>query len=347
MLRAPPAERFPRCPASWYLFGPARALRHGPVSRTVLGRHLVAFRTAAGRVAVLDGRCAHLGTDLGAGCVVDETLRCPFHQWRYDADGCCVHIPASADIPPFARLRRYPAAERHGFVFFFNGPRPLFPLPFFPGADPNEFRAAAPFEAVLRCPWWMVGANVFDVQHFRAAHDRKLQGEPIVECPSLFARRIAATFVVEGDTLRDHVVRRLAGDRVRMSFTDWCGNIIFATPTFRRTTSYGMLITEPLGPNAVRVHGLVFVRRSRDPVRRLLFDPLHAAVRRYFIRAFLQSDARLATRGLRYHPEGLLDCDGELIRYFDWLASVPDEIPEDSGAYSLVAAEIVGERPRP
>ncbi len=323
MPTAPAADCFPDYPASWYLFCRSRDLCRGPLSRDLLGRRLVAFRTPGGQIAVLDGRCAHLGADLGAGCVLADSLQCAFHNWRYGSDGRCVHIPAAPEPPEFARLRSYPAVERHGFVFFFNGARALFPLPFFPGVDPDDFCAAKPFDAVLQCPWWMVGANVFDVQHFRAAHDRKLMSPPVVESPSPFARRISASFSVLGDSVRDHLVRRLAGESVNMSFTDWCGNIIFATPKFRRTTSYGMLITEPLGRQRVRVHGIVFVPRSRTALGRLLLDPLHARVRRYFIMAFLQSDAKLGTKGLSYNPDGLIEGDGELIRYFDWLASVP------------------------
>ena len=322
MLTAPPPDRFPDYPASWYLFCKSRDLGRRPLGREVLGRRLVAFRTASGQAAVLEGRCAHLGADLGAGCVVEDALQCAFHNWRYSADGRCVHIPASSEVPEFARLRSFPAVERHGFLFFFNGAKAIFPLPFFPGLDPDEFRAAKPFDAELQCPWWMVGANVFDVQHFRAAHDRKLISQPVVENPSPYARRISASFSVVGASLRDHLVRALAGPRVEMSFTDWCGNIIFATPKFRRTTSYGMLITEPLGRQCVRVHGIVFVRRSRTAAGRWLIDPLHALVRRYFIKAFLQSDAKLGTKGLIYNPGGLIEGDGELIRYFDWLASI-------------------------
>ena len=70
------------------------------------------------------------------------------------------------------------------------------------------------------------------------------------------------------------------------------------------------------------MHGIVFVRRSRGLIGRLVVDPLHRRVRRYFIKAFLQSDARLGTKGLRYNPESLIAGDDELIRYFDWLASV-------------------------
>jgi phenylpropionate dioxygenase-like ring-hydroxylating dioxygenase large terminal subunit len=322
MITAPLADQFPDYPASWYLFCRTCDLRGGPMSRDVLGRRLVAFRKTGGDVAVLEARCAHLGADLGAGSVIEDQIQCAFHNWRYNGEGRCVHIPASPDVPEFARVKAYPAVERHGFVFFFNDQAAVFPLPFFPGVDPDEFCAAEPFQAVLECPWWMVGANVFDVQHFRSAHDRQLMSEPVVESPAPQARRITATFAVLGDSLRDRLVRRLAGERVEMSFTDWCGNIIFATPTFRRTTSYGMLITEPLGRQRVLVHGIVFVRRSRGPIGRLVVDPLHRRVRRYFIKAFLQSDARLGTKGLRYNPESLIAGDGELIRYFDWLASV-------------------------
>jgi nitrite reductase/ring-hydroxylating ferredoxin subunit len=332
MITAPHADRFPDYPASWYLFGLCKEVRGRPFSKDLLGRRLVAFRTDSGRLAILDARCSHLGADLGAGRVIGATIQCPFHNWRYGVDGLCMHIPAAPGIPAFARQRIYPVVERHGYIFFFNGDQALFPLPFFPGVNPDDFIGSAPFAEELHCPWWMIGANVFDMQHFRAAHDRKMIGAPMVESPAPYARRITARFTVLGDTLRDRLVRRLAGDQVTMSFTDWCGNIIFATPTFRRTTSYGMLITEPRGPERVRVHGIVFVRRRQSRLGRLLVDPLHAAVRRYFIKAFLQSDARLGKKGLRYNPAGLLECDQELIHYFDWLASIPGETPDTIAA---------------
>src|SRR5689334_6897896 len=112
----PPAEeRFPAYPASWYLFCPVRQLRRGPVSKRILGRQLVAFRTGRGQLAVLDAHCAHLGADLGFGTVQGETLQCPFHHWRYGSDGLCVAGPDPADACPAPRLRSYPVEERHGF----------------------------------------------------------------------------------------------------------------------------------------------------------------------------------------------------------------------------------------
>lgn len=321
MVQAPSADHFPAYPISWYLFAPARALRHGPLSRDMLGRRLVAFRTASGRVAVLDAHCAHLGADLGGGCVVGETLRCPFHHWEYDVDGHCTRIPISSSIPGTARQRAYPTVERHGFVFIFNGARPLFDLPFFAGVEPRELTPARPFGTVLNCPWYMVGANAFDLQHFRASHDRRLAGEPRVDCPAPFARRSSAPFAVDGNSLQDRLTRFFAGDVVEMSSTDWCGTLIFTTAQFRRTCSYGMTALEPLANGSVQVRVIVFVRRSRGLLARALLDPLNGGIRRLFIMKFLSSDApRL--NGARYTPYGLIDADRDLAEYLHWLSVV-------------------------
>jgi nitrite reductase/ring-hydroxylating ferredoxin subunit len=317
---APPAEAFPTYPVSWYLFGDARELRKGPVTKELLGRQVVGFRTASGRLGVIDARCSHLRANLGNGCVVGETIQCPYHHWRYGVTGRCVHIPGVAEVPEFARQRAYPVAERHGLLFFFNAPEPLFPLPFFADADPTDFMRARPFGLVLDCPWWMVGANACDLQHFLGAHDRKLCGPPSVEQPSPYARHASAPFAVVGRSLRDDFTRWFGGKVVTLSITDWCGTLMFVTARFRRTCSHGMLTSVPLGRNRVFVRGIVFVRRSQTRLGRLLVDPLHLGARRYFIKEFLRPDAELATRGLRYRPESLLACDEEMARYFTWLA---------------------------
>src|SRR5712692_1151642 len=87
------AYQFPDHPVSWFLFGEARELLRGPVTKTLLGRKLVAYRTGSGRVAVMDAACSHLGADLGLGCVVGENIQCPYHHWEYGPDGRCTRIP--------------------------------------------------------------------------------------------------------------------------------------------------------------------------------------------------------------------------------------------------------------
>jgi nitrite reductase/ring-hydroxylating ferredoxin subunit len=302
------------------LFGSVRDIARRPVTKPLLGRRLVAYQTESGRVAVLDARCAHLGADLGFGKVVGDHLRCSFHHWEFGPDGHCVHIPACADVPGYACQRSYPVVVRHGLIFLFNGPTPLFPLPFFPGEDPDDFVAARPFGAELDCPWYMVGANAFDAQHFQGAHDRRMIGPPRVESVGPFARRASAPFQIVGTSWRDRLTAWYGGDQVELSVTDWCGNLLYVTATFRRTRSHGMLITRPLDNGRVLAQGVVFVRRHRSLAGRWLLDPLHAEVRRYFVGQFLRADALLGSRGFRYHPHALLPCDAELAAYFRWLA---------------------------
>jgi nitrite reductase/ring-hydroxylating ferredoxin subunit len=337
MLQAPASERFPIYPISWYLYCHSSKLARGPISREFLGKRLVAFRTGSGRAAVLDAPCCHLGGDLGRGRVVGDAVQCPFHHWEFGADGRCVRIPAQEEIPALARQAAYPVQERHGFVFFFNGREPNFPLPFFHDCRFEDFTPARPFGAELDCSWFLVNANAFDLQHFQAAHDRQLTGPLVVDCPAPFARQVRATFIVAGSSLQDRLTRLFAGDQVSMSITDYCGNIMIATATFRRTRSYVMIFSQPLAAARVRVQVVVFVPRSRGLLGRVLRDRLQLWVRRLFFKRFFTADAEIL-RGTRYSPYGLIDCDRDLAEYFSWLA-------ETSNGRTGEAACAFGQRP--
>ncbi len=228
-FRPPSAEAFPAYPASWYLFCASGQLKDKPFSQRILGRQLVAYRKASGQVSVMDANCAHLGADLGCGTVVGDTLQCPFHNWRYGADGVCTSIPHAAQIPAFARLRTYPVVEQHGSVFFFNGPEPLFALPFFFGADPGDFAAGRAFRYVADCPWYMTAANAFDMQHFRCVHGRELIDRCQVDCPAPFARRNRYRAAIVGGSRSDGFLRTFAGPTVDVSITCWGGTYMLVT----------------------------------------------------------------------------------------------------------------------
>ena len=61
------------------------------------GNDLVAFRSTAGKVTVLDAYCPHLGAHLGyGGRVINDTVNCPFHGWIFNQSGDCVHIPGNS-----------------------------------------------------------------------------------------------------------------------------------------------------------------------------------------------------------------------------------------------------------
>ena len=88
-----------------------------PSRCTTAACHLVGWRDAAGAVHVQDAFCPHLGAHLGHGGTVDDCeICCPFHGWRYDAEGANTAIPYSERQNRKARLRTYPTVERNGLV---------------------------------------------------------------------------------------------------------------------------------------------------------------------------------------------------------------------------------------
>jgi len=321
-LDLPVAASFPRQPATWYLLCRSRDIGRDPISATAARRQVAAFRDERGRVAVLDARCCHLGANLGRGTTVDGVLRCPYHHWSYDRTGQCVSIPG-ADRPPHGiRVRAYPAVERHGYVFFFNGPESDFPLPFFDNCDPAEFVASPAFRFTTDSPWFMLVGNGFDTQHFHAVHDRKLLGTTRVDCPAPFARRMRFDAEVIGPTLFDRLLRRFVGAKVQIKITSWGGPLVLVEGIFRRAHSRLLVASQPIDDVNTLSEVIVFARRASALRGGRLADWVNLRIRRRFTQAFMQDDIdRL--RDVRYRPEGLTALDQDLIDYFRWAAMLP------------------------
>jgi nitrite reductase/ring-hydroxylating ferredoxin subunit len=315
---APSADQFPDYPACWYLFGAARDVQKSPVSKKILGRQLVAFRTASGTLSVMDANCAHMGADLGCGKVVGETIQCPFHNWLYGADGVCKHIPGASKIPALARLRAYPVAERHGYLFFFNGWEPLFPLPFFFGEDPQDYAAGGYFRYIADCNWYMNAAHAFDMQHFASVHDRELIGPPEIDYPAPFARRNRYFAKVVGESLLDRLLRWFAGKTVEITISVCGGTFLMVTGNFGRAHSRFIIAAQPQPDGQTLCEGIVFARSTH---LRLL-DKLNLFLRRVFTHGYLAAEAS-QLRGTRYNPKSLGSTDLDMIEFFQWVAALP------------------------
>lgn len=316
--QAPLPKSFPRIPRAWHYACSLKDVLRKPVSCSIGGRELVLFASEQNQIVAMDRRCVHMGADLSIGCAANGRITCPFHAWEFDQTGRCVHIPASDQIPAFARQQTYPTAIIGSQVLVFNHSQALFEAPFYDGISPAQLIAAPPFQFEAELPWYMVAANGFDVQHFKTAHDRTLVDEPVISRPSPWAYRIRATFDVNGSSLQDRLIRRISGRRVTMTVTSWCGTVVLVTAEFARTTSYGMVLVQPIDEQRSYIRNIVWAAR-RQGIGKLL-DPLDVAIRRWFIRSFVQSD-RERSRGVRYNPGSLIDADSVLAGYFRWLGN--------------------------
>ncbi|WP_439815033.1 Rieske 2Fe-2S domain-containing protein [Zavarzinia sp. CC-PAN008] len=135
-----------------------------------LDGRVVVFRTAAGKATVMSAYCPHLGADLAVGEVVDDTVRCAFHHWRYDATGACVATLIGDPPPPRACLFVFPTIEKYGLIWAFNGTEPHYELPDFPVPHADlEFRTFR-IDGSLPVDPWIVCANTPDIQHIKALH---------------------------------------------------------------------------------------------------------------------------------------------------------------------------------
>lgn len=321
-LALPAAERgefqFPLVPRSWFYIGSCDQLRNGPVELKFPGQAYVAFRTESGQVGVLDGRCCHANANLAYARVDGECLRCPLHGWGFETSGRCVEIPATNEIPGWAKQRSYPVTNVGGHLYFFNAIAADYAFPFFEGVRPDDLVATGSFDLPVDAPWHVVAANGFDVQHFRGAHDRRLIGEAQVSQLGSSARRIRAKFAVEGTSWRDRMTRTFSGREVTMDVTVYAGSLVLTAACFRRTTTYGLLTTQPLAGNKCVARVVIFVERSQIPLGKSLIDLVNGRVRRNFVRHFLESDVeRIA--GVSFHPKRLIGADKLLREYLEWL----------------------------
>lgn len=105
---------------AWYVACWSHELGDRPYPITMLGDDVVIYRTRTG-IAALEDRCPHRHAPLHLGKVDGDDIRCGYHGAVFGSDGRCVRVPSQRAVPPRARIRSYPAVERHGWVWVWMG----------------------------------------------------------------------------------------------------------------------------------------------------------------------------------------------------------------------------------
>lgn len=147
-----------------------------PLVVRLLGEELAIWR-AGEQVFAWQDRCPHRGARLSMGRVDPgaETLACPYHGWRYDGDGVCIHVPAHPDRTPPARAAAttYLAREDYGLIWVSLGNPPDDVPLFVEWADANYRRVlCGPYAINAAGP--RVVENFLDVTHFPFVHEAYL-----------------------------------------------------------------------------------------------------------------------------------------------------------------------------
>lgn len=160
----------------WHVVGASKDFNSEPTQLDYFGRRMVAYRGVDdGQIHILDAYCPHMGADMSRGKVEGDSLRCPFHGWRWDGNGVCDEIPYADKIPTKAVIGAYPTTEENGLVFIWNDPEGNPPIEaqypkkmddYFSGEWTDWNLTVVPIESNCR----ELVDNMADMAHFGPVH---------------------------------------------------------------------------------------------------------------------------------------------------------------------------------
>jgi phenylpropionate dioxygenase-like ring-hydroxylating dioxygenase large terminal subunit len=293
---------------NWYPICLSSELVTGQImSVDFMNGRVIAIRDSQGKPHVLSAFCRHLGADLVGGDLVEDTVRCPYHHWRYDMSGQCV-ATAIDKAPAAAKLFRFPVHEGMGIVWAFNGTEPLFDPPAWEVPE-SEMTVVAMREQIEPADHFVPFSNSCDIQHLIVVHGMKLDINP------------------EGMVVTPHSIQYLQSqDAPGMGHLDmWIrmhgsSTLLLWSKTMGRMM-YMMSCGRPLPGNRTQIF-----QAAATPKRPIPGDEQMAAAMinqsLNFARQLMKEDGPTIQR-ISFRQDILTNSDRVLAMYFDWVRAYP------------------------
>ncbi len=187
----PEQTELPPFPVGWYGLGFSEEFPRGSLStRKLGGREVLVARTASGALSLMDPICPHLGAHMGhGGSVVGESVRCPFHGFRFGVDGGCVATGYDTKAPKVA-VQTWPSHETQGMVLAYLDPLGRAPSFDIPALDDSAYTRLKHKTYRLRGHPQDTTENSVDFGHLSVVHgysNVQMHGELRLEGPVLMA----------------------------------------------------------------------------------------------------------------------------------------------------------------
>lgn len=255
-------------PRGWFMVADAATLEDGkPLALRFFGRELVLYRGAeSGRPILVDAYCPHMGTHLARNStsyvvrdgkqIEGDTIRCPYHAWRFDAGGRCVDIPyATGDrIPSAARIGSWRVVEQWGAIFAWHdadGGEPDWELPVLEAwDDPAWVRWRFDDFGILESHPVEIVDNMADIAHQEPIHGQTVR---------YFELEIDGHRAIhrEGGVSRTSLT---AGDALLCLDAVYHGPGLLLTEMLGRYPSYFLVAHTPVEDGSIRVWHAVLVK---------------------------------------------------------------------------------------
>lgn len=293
---------------AWYPICLSTELVDGQIlSVDFMNGRVIAVRDANGSPHVLSAFCRHLGADLAGGDLVDGTVRCPYHHWRYDMQGQCV-ATAIDKAPAAAKLFRFPVHEGMGIVWAFNGAEPLFDPPTWDVPE-SQMAFVAAKEYIEDNDHFVPFSNSCDIQHLVVVHGMKLDINP------------------ESVKITPHTIEYLQSqDAPGMGHLDMLihmhgsSTLLLSSMTMGRMM-YMVSCGRPLPGNRTQIYQACGTPRRDVPGD----EQMAAAMNNQslnFGRQLFNEDRPTFSR-ISFRQDILTHSDRMLARYFDWVRAYP------------------------
>jgi phenylpropionate dioxygenase-like ring-hydroxylating dioxygenase large terminal subunit len=182
----------------WYVAAYGPEVTRNPLGRVILGEPIVFFRKEDGTSVALEDRCAHRHLPLSMGRLVGDLLQCRYHGLCYDGTGQCVKIPGQNAIPPLARVKAYPVAERHRWLWVWMGEAAQADetlIPDFHWLDDPQWGAKGSYLHV-KANWQLIVDNLLDLTHLAFVHQSTIGNAALVENAAVKVTRTPNTVTV-------------------------------------------------------------------------------------------------------------------------------------------------------
>lgn len=164
---------------AWYVVAQSRDIRANRLHRvTLCDVPLVLFRDRSSTVRVLHAMCPHRGADLSKGYLKDDCVVCPYHGWRFDAEGQCAFVPTQPEHPAKASVQRFRVVEQDGFVWvcLFDDAPDISTIPSLMALDtPGMSTFWVSRRVAVPMLWWI--ENMLDVTHVPFTHAQTFGGD--------------------------------------------------------------------------------------------------------------------------------------------------------------------------
>jgi phenylpropionate dioxygenase-like ring-hydroxylating dioxygenase large terminal subunit len=166
---------------AWYVAAWSHELEAGkPFPVSILDDPIALYRGESGRLVALEDRCVHRLAPLSLGRCEGDRLRCLYHGLLYDPDGAVAEIPGQDLIPKGARVRSYPIADRHDWIWVWMGDPALADEALIPPAvglsDPDYILGHGHLDYAAEAR--LINDNLLDFSHLSYVHANSFGAGP-------------------------------------------------------------------------------------------------------------------------------------------------------------------------